>query len=70
MRIDAYLAAVGLCSSRTEAKNLIDEGAVFIDGRMVVKPSEDYTGSREAVFVKKALRQSRRTEAGGGNLLF
>lgn len=39
MRIDVYLAEQGLCSSRTEAKSLIQAGAVSVDGVVIGKPS-------------------------------
>ena len=39
MRLDAYLAANGYAKSRTEAKRLIEAGAVFADGVPVNKPS-------------------------------
>ena len=39
MRLDSYLALQGLCSSRTEAKSLIQTGAVFVDGVVISKPS-------------------------------
>ncbi len=39
MRIDAYLCQSGILSSRTEAKNLITAGKVFVDGKPVTKPA-------------------------------
>lgn len=41
MRIDLYLSENGFARSRTEAKALIEEGAVFMNGRAVSKPSQD-----------------------------
>lgn len=40
MRADLYLFDMGHVKSRQTAKNLIDEGAAIIDGRVVKKPSE------------------------------
>ncbi len=48
MRIDVFLTERGLCRSRTEAKNLIEEGKVTVGGKVVAKPSflvEDDTGA-------------------------
>ena len=39
MRLDLYLASVGLARSRTEAADLIAEGAVSVAGRVRTKPS-------------------------------
>ncbi len=39
MRLDSYLFSVGLASSRTNARFLIKEGAVTVDGVRDVKPS-------------------------------
>lgn len=39
MRLDVYLHTNGMVSSRTEAKNLILEGAVTVGGEVVRKPS-------------------------------
>lgn len=50
MRIDIFLAEGGYASSRTEAKNLINAGAVTVDGLVVKKPSFDVTGD-ERIFV-------------------
>lgn len=47
MRIDIYLAEVGLVSSRTEAKRFIDEGAVSVNGKQVSKPSFNVNGDEE-----------------------
>ncbi|WP_037498843.1 RNA-binding S4 domain-containing protein [Sphingomonas jaspsi] len=46
MRLDRYLFFVRLLKSRTQAQALIDTGRVRIDGRHVVKCSEEIrTGS-------------------------
>ena len=39
MRIDVYLAAAGYTQSRKKAQDLIDAGAVKLDGVVVKKPS-------------------------------
>lgn len=41
LRIDRYLFFVRLLKSRTQAQALIDEGHVRVDGRRIVKPSEE-----------------------------
>ncbi len=41
MRLDRYLFFIRLLKSRTLAQALIEEGHVRIDGRRVVKPSEE-----------------------------
>ena len=41
MRLDVYLCENGFCQSRTEAKNFITAGAVFVDGKSILKPSYD-----------------------------
>ena len=40
MRIDLYLTAKGYVGSRQQAKRLIEDGSVTVDGRAVKKPSE------------------------------
>lgn len=41
MRIDRYLHCVRLTKSRTLAQAIVEEGHIRIDGRRVVKPSEE-----------------------------
>jgi len=41
MRADIYLFSNGFAKSRSHAKNLIDEGSVKIDGKVIDKPSLD-----------------------------
>ena len=41
MRIDRFLFFIRLAKSRTLAQSIIETGHVRIDGRRVVKPSED-----------------------------
>lgn len=52
MRLDAYLADAGLAVSRTEARRLIEEGLVSVDGKEVKKPSFDISGREEFLSVK------------------
>ena len=56
MRLDAFLADGGFCTSRTEAKNFILEGAVSVDGRLIKKPSFETSGS-EKIFVDKSMKK-------------
>lgn len=39
MRLDLYLFSNGLCKSRQKAKNLIENGEVFVNGNVAKKPS-------------------------------
>ena len=39
MRLDVYLAANGYADSRTQARKLIEDGAVSLDGRLADKAS-------------------------------
>ena len=41
MRIDRYLYFIRLAKSRTLAQAIVSEGRVRVDGRRVVKPSEE-----------------------------
>ena len=41
MRIDRFLHCIRLARSRTLAQGLVDTGHVRIDGKRVLKPSED-----------------------------
>lgn len=56
MRIDVYLSNSGIASSRTEAKNFIDEGAVSVNGVIVKKASFDVVGS-ESITVDKSVKE-------------
>ena len=47
MRIDLYLSQKAFCESRNKASRLIDAGLVIIDGRVVLKPSEEIDESAE-----------------------
>ena len=52
MRIDVFLSKEGLVASRTEAKRLIDEGAVTVNGILVKKPSFEIDGSEDIALDK------------------
>ena len=43
MRIDVFIFQNGFASSRTEAKNLVTDGYVSVNGKKVSKPSYDVT---------------------------
>ncbi len=47
MRLDLYLFENGYAKSRTEAKSLIEEGAVYVNERLVTKPSYDILPNSE-----------------------
>lgn len=47
MRLDVYLFSEGLSSSRTEAKSLIADGAVLVNGKTATKPSYEVGPSDE-----------------------
>lgn len=51
MRLDVYLFENGYSGSRTEAKNLINEGWVFVNGARASKPAFD-VGDADTVEVK------------------
>ena len=53
MRLDVYLYSSALASSRTEAKRLIESGAVMVLGKVVTKPSFDVTG--ESVVIDRSV---------------
>lgn len=55
MRIDKYLLDKGLTASRNEAKTLILDGAVTVNGQPVTKPSFEVFGE-ETVAVDKSLK--------------
>ena len=62
MRIDIFLAENGYAQSRTEAKNLINSGAVTVNGSIVTKPSYDVCGD-ETIAVS---RESQKYVSRGG----
>lgn len=54
MRVDLYLSQKGFCESRSKASRFIDEGLVVIDGRAVLKSSEEIDdGVEHNVKIKK-----------------
>ena len=58
MRIDVFLTERGLAASRTEAKGLIQAGAVSVGGKKITKPSYDITDSDVAsVVVDRSLKK-------------
>lgn len=57
MRIDVYLASSGMLSSRTEAKNMIALGAVYVDGKQVTRASFEIDGLEDKVTVDRSLKQ-------------
>jgi len=56
MRIDVYLVEHGILKSRTEAKNLIIDGAITVDGKTVTKPSFDVSDG-VTVSVDKSMKK-------------
>ena len=47
MRLDQFLFASGMSTSRTDAKGLINDGLVLVNGKTVTKPSYDVSESDE-----------------------
>lgn len=62
MRLDAFLSEVGLCTSRTEAKNFIIDGAVSVNGAVIKKPSFEVNGTEDI----SVDRSSKRFVSRGG----
>ena len=60
MRLDVFLADSGYASSRSEAKRLISEGAVSVNGKVVKKPSLDVTGENNAITVTEKVKFASR----------
>ena len=56
MRIDLYLSENGLCESRTEAKKLVVEGKVTVDGKIITKPSLDVSGDERIEVDRSQIR--------------
>ena len=65
MRLDLYISEKGLARSRTEAKNLIESGAVSVSGKTVTKPSYPVEDGEE-VFVEQ--EKSKYVSRGGYKL--
>ncbi|MBQ9070302.1 MAG: TlyA family RNA methyltransferase [Clostridia bacterium] len=57
MRLDVYLCTSGLASSRTEAKNFIEEGAVTVNGKVITKPSFSVEENVSGVEVDKSSKK-------------
>ena len=57
MRIDVYLASAGITASRTEAKNMIALGAVYVDGRQITRPSFEIDGLEDKITVDRTQKQ-------------
>ena len=53
MRLDLYLFENGYAKSRTEAKNLITDGAVKVFGTVVTKPSFDVDSDSKIEIIKE-----------------
>lgn len=49
MRLDLYIFEYGLANSRTDAKKLVIEGAVLVNGVTVAKPAYDVADSDEVL---------------------
>ena len=56
MRLDVFLAEAGFARSRTEAKQLIEEGAVSINGRVLDKPAMHIDGMEEGIVLNRSAR--------------
>jgi len=60
LRIDRYLHCIRLVKSRTLAQSVIEAGHVRVDGRRVMKPSEEVrVGSVVALPLHNAVRVLR-----------
>ena len=57
MRLDVFLAEAGFARSRTEAKQLIEEGAVCAGDRVLDKPSMAVDGMEESIVLNRAARK-------------
>ena len=54
MRLDVYLVDAALVDSRTDAKNFILGGAVYVNGKAVKKPAFDVSGNEEITVDKSS----------------
>ena len=54
MRLDLYLSENGYAKSRTEAKNLISDGAVKVSGTVITKPAFEIDGDAEIEITKES----------------
>lgn len=57
MRADLLLYKKGVAKSRENAKKLIVDGAVSIDGKKVLKPSEDFDENAEIVLAPSSINK-------------
>ena len=57
MRLDVYLFEQGLAESRTEAKNLIVDGSVSLNGKIIKKPSFEIDGAEENITVDRTAKK-------------
>ena len=67
MRIDVYLNEAGLARSRTEAKSMISDGLVYVDGKLIDKPSYPVDGNENLVRVESY--EKRYASRGGKKLV-
>lgn len=56
MRLDVFLAKKGFARSRTEAKQLIESGAVTAQGRVLNKPSLVVDGLEEKIVLERLVK--------------
>lgn len=54
MRLDVYLVDAALVDSRTDAKNFILGGAVFVNGKAMKKPAFEVSGNEEITVDKSS----------------
>ena len=66
MRADVYLCELGFVESRTRAARLIDEGKVIVDGKVILKPSEQIEPGEHSVEITE---MDRFVSRGGLKLL-
>lgn len=64
MRADIYLVANGYAKSRTLAQKLILSGSVTIDGRSIIKPSEEISNEAHKILVT-AIEEMKYVSRGG-----
>ncbi len=57
MRLDVFLAEKGFARSRTEAKALIEAGAVTANGRVLDKPAMAIDGLEECIVLDRSARK-------------
>ena len=57
MRLDVFLAENGFVRSRTEAKQLIEAGAVTADGRLLDKPAMSVEGLEERIVLDRSAKK-------------